>query len=257
MARLLILFILLFSSAAYSQKKLLFTTYSDSAILVQDANRIVQDFTQQIDAIQLVFSATPATPASPASSVGTTNSDSARRNSVPLAVLNTKPFLIFYSPKANLVNLPLWEQVIPEQKKFFFSLGGDEQKGKELFGLFFNGFYLSHELAHALQNIAKKQKMDLYQGEYFANIVGILYWRKANRNKELEQCYQYAKHIVAQLKNPVPDGEDPVKYFNEHYAELGRDPYKYGYFQFAQFVKIYEDKSLQQFDSFIRDYLKK
>lgn len=29
------------------------------------------------------------------------------------------------------------------------------------------------------------------------------------------------------------------------------DPYKYGYFQFAQFIKIYEDKTLKNFDAYI------
>lgn len=61
--------------------------------------------------------------------------------------------------------------------------------------------------------------------------------------------------MVRQLADPVPSGEDPVKFFNEHYQELGADPYKYGYFQFSQFVQIYENKSLNDFDTFIREFL--
>ena len=223
-----------------------FHTYTDSAALVHDANRITADFVTRVNAIHPLI------------------------DSAPRAILNTKPFLIFYSPKANLVNLPLWDQVIPEQKQFFYKLAGDEEKGRRLFGLFFNGFYLPHELGHAMQRFARMRendkasasqagpaaaKPDLYQVEYFANTIGILYWRATGRTKELRQCYRYAKKMVARLPNPVPNGKDPVQYFNDNYEALGRDPNLYGYFQFAQFVRIYEDSSLPDFNGFVRNFL--
>ena len=224
--------ILFISLGAYSQNKF-FHLYPDSAILVQDANYIVTDFSASLNAISPVFSTQPQ------------------------AILNTKPFLIFYSAKSNQVNLPIWDQVIPHQKEFFYKLGGSEKKGKEIFGLFFNGFYLPHELGHAIQNAANKRESDLFKNEYFANTIAILYWRKVKRTKELRKCYKYAKQMVRQLPNPVPRGEDPIKYFNEHYQELGADPYKYGYYQFAQFVEIYENKTLMDFEEYISDYLSK
>ncbi|HYF67796.1 MAG TPA: hypothetical protein VD884_06665 [Ohtaekwangia sp.] len=227
---ILLILALLFSVNSFAQQKF-FRMYTDSTALIHDANYIVADFTKKVNAISPVFT------------------------SRPTAILNTKPFLIFYSSKSNTVNLPIWRQVIPEQKKFFQSLAGNEQNGQEIFGLFFNGFYLPHELGHALQKAANKSEGNLYQNEYFANIVAVLYWREVKRTNELHQCYEYANQIVRQLPNPVPEGEDPIKYFNEHYEELGADPYKYGYFQFAQFKKIYEDKSLKSFDEFINAYL--
>jgi hypothetical protein len=118
MKKLLVLIILLISFGAFSQKKF-FRVYNDSAILVQDANGIVADFSANLNAISPVFTTQPN------------------------AIVNTKPFLIFYSPKSNQVNLPMWSQVIPQQKEFFYKLGGNEKKGKEIFGLFFNGFYLN------------------------------------------------------------------------------------------------------------------
>ena len=224
--------ILFISLGAYSQKKF-FHLYLDSALLVQDANYIVADFSVNLNAISPVFS------------------------SHPKAILNTKPFLIFYSPKSNQVNLPIWDQVIPQQKDFFYKLGGNEKKGKEIFGLFFNGFYLPHELGHAIQNAANKRESNLYQNEYFANTIAILYWRKVKRTKELRKCYKYAKQMVRKLPNPAPPGENAIKYFNEHYQELGADPYKYGFYQFAQFVEIYENKTLKGFDEFISIFLAK
>lgn len=231
MKKQLIFFLLLTSSTAFSQKQF-FRLYNDSASLVQDANFIIADFSAKVNKLSPVF------------------------KTEPVAILNTQPFLIFYSPKLNRVNLPIWSQVIPQQKDFFYTLGGQEKKGREIFGLFFNGFYLPHELGHALQNPVNNKERDLYQNEYFANTVAILYWRKVKRNKELRQCYRYAKKMVSQLTNPAPEGEDPIKYFNEHYETLGADPYKYGYYQFAQFVKIYEDQTLKDFDEFISEFLK-
>ena len=231
MKKLFILGFLLTSSCVYSQKNF-FRVYDDSTMLVKDANEIIAAFSTHFNVISPLFTAKQ-----------------------PTAILNTKPFLIFYSPKSNQVNLPLWKQVIPQQKEFFYKLGGSEKKGKEIFGLFFNGFYLPHELGHAIQTAANKKESNLYLNEYFANTIAILYWRKTKRTTQLRDCYKYAKEMVRQLPDPVPAGEDPVKYFNEHYQELGADPYKYGYYQFAQFVEIYENKTLDSFDEFIRKFL--
>lgn len=229
----LITFILILATFSASAQKKFFRIYDDSAALVEDANFIVAEFVKHSNAIAPVLT------------------------SPPQAILNTKPFLIFYSPKLNTVNLPIWSQVIPQQKEFFYKLGGNEKKGKKIFGLFFNGFYLPHELGHALQNVTGKRESNLYQNEYFANTLAILYWQKTNRSNELRKCYKYAKQMVKQLPNPAPEGQDPIKYFNEHYQELGADPYKYGYYQFAQFVEIYENKTLKSFDEFLREFLTK
>ena len=113
----------------------------------------------------------------------------------------------------------------------------------------------AHETGHAVQHATKKLGPDLYQNEYAANEMAILYWRAVGRTTELDQCYQYAKKVVGQLKNPAPEGVDPIQYFNEHYQELGADPYKYGYYQFAQFVKIYEDKALPTFEEYMKKYV--
>ena len=230
MKGLLIIIFLLINMSTYGQKKL-FHLYHDSASLVNDANNQIADFVAKVNAIQPVFT------------------------SKPLAVLNTKPYLIFYSPKGNQVNLPIWHQVMQQQKEFFTKLAGSEKEGEKVFALFFNGFYLPHELGHSLQSAANKKEANQYRNEYFANQVAILYWKKAKRKKELKQCYRYAKRLVSQLKDPVPEGEDPIKYFTDNYKELGADPYKYGYFQFKQFVQIFEDKTLPGFDGFIRKYL--
>jgi hypothetical protein len=44
-------------------------------------------------------------------------------------------------------------------------------------------------------------------------------------------------------------------YFTKNFNEGSRNPYTYGYMQFKQFIQIYEDTSLPEFDPFIKKYL--
>jgi hypothetical protein len=57
--------------------------------------------------------------------------------------------------------------------------------------------------------------------------------------------------FTKQLPNPVPKGEDPVKFFNTNYEQL-KDPYKYGYYQFKQFVEIYENRKTLHLDDLLK-----
>lgn len=139
MKKILFLFLLFFNLVLHAQDKL-FQVYTDSATLVKDANNLVNGFVQQVNMIKPVFV------------------------SQPVAILNTQPFLIFYSAKANKINLPMWQQVIEQQKDFFYEIAGNKTAGAKIFGLFFNGFYLPHELGHALQNVSgKKDRQSIYE----------------------------------------------------------------------------------------------
>ena len=125
---------------------------------------------------------------------------------------------------------------------------------KKHLAYFFNGFYLPHELAHALQATTEFIIEGSYENEYFANTVAILWWRKHGREKELEQCYKSAKAIFAKLPNPIPAGITIENYFRDNCDKAGQNPFVYGFMQFKQFVLIYEDKKLLDFDTFIKEY---
>ncbi|MEM0575455.1 hypothetical protein [Flavobacterium polysaccharolyticum] len=229
MKKIVLLSFLLSVQIGMAQKKW-FTTFPDSIALVKEAQMITQSFTKDI------------------------------QKRVPKikfdikTVLHTTPYLIYFYK--DTANIPLWEQVIPEQKQFFYKIAGNEAEGKRIFGLFFNGFYLPHELGHAFEFVLKGETNGSYQGEYFANTVAILWWKKYHRNKELKQCYEAAKKIFAQLPNPVPEGSTIEEYFSKNYEEASSNPYVYGYMQFKQFIEIYEDKNLPDFDTFIQQQTK-
>jgi len=208
-----------------------FQTYNDSVKLKQDAEKIVTQFRQE-----------------------TKIANASIKLDDWKVVKNTTPYLIYILNKT--VNLPFWKEVIPQQKDFFYEVSGGEKQGKEVFGLFFNGFYLVHELGHGLAESAGKKFGNEYDSEYDANTIAILYWRSSGNKKQLVKCYTYAKKILKHLKNPVPDKENFKEYMTKHYEELSQDPYKYGYIQFSQFVEIYENKTLPDFETFIKNYNK-
>jgi hypothetical protein len=218
---------LLFIIQITTAQKDWFSTYSDSIKLVKDAQIITKSFTNDI-----------------------------KKNKPDLAfniktVLHTTPYLIYFYKDA--ANIPLWQQVITEQKKFFAEIAGNEEEGKRFFGLFFNGFYLPHELGHAYEFVLKGETIGSYEGEYFANTVAMLWWKKHHRTKELKQCYEAAKKMWAKLPNPLPAGTTIEAYFSKNYEEASANPYIYGYMQFKQFIEIYEDQNLPDFDTFIKN----
>ena len=211
-----------------------FKLYEDSTTLVNDGKAITAAFTKDILQLKPGISF----------SVNTK--------------LNTTPYLIFYWGEngERTANLPKWDQVIEPQKQFFYQVAGSEAAGKDMFRLFFNGFYLPHELGHALEHIHKGTLKGSYQEEYFANIVGMLLCKKQGKTKELKECYEFAKKVWAKLPNPIPSGNTMEEFFTANYQKATEDPFVYGYMQFKQFILVYEDDTLPDFDSFIKSYLK-
>lgn len=228
--RLSTLIVIIFTNFIFAQNKI-FTTYNDTVALKKDAETLVKTFTKDVKKIQPNLSFDIK------------------------ARINTTPYLIYYDGKDG-VSLPFWEEVIPPIRGFLTQVSGSEEKGKEVFGLFFNGFYLPHELGHALQEKAEGDIENGYESEYFANTAAILWWRKQGKEKELKKCYDYTKEIIKKLPNPVPEGQTKEKYFTENYRAATQNPNVYGWMQFIQFIKIYEDKSLPDFDTFVANYLK-
>jgi hypothetical protein len=211
-----------------------FTTYSDSAALQADAKQIADLFIADVTNIKkdIPFN--------------------------PTVMVNTTPFLVYYSTSTNAVNLPLWDKVNLKVKDAAYKMAENEDEGKKLFGLFFNGFYLPHELAHAFQHVVRKDGLSAsYANEYLANTNAMLFWRKHGKQKQLDECYNIAKAVLARLPNPVPAGKTIEDFFNENYKQATLNPAIYGFVQLGQFVKIYEDKSLSDFDTFLGNYLNK
>lgn len=207
-----------------------FKLYSDELSITKDADRIARLFDEDVKKVypDLGYS--------------------------PRVELKTSPLLIYYG-KDKIAYYPLWSEVPKELQNWFYEIGGSETDGKRIFALFFNGFYLPHELAHGFEDAMNNFKPS-YHNEYFANKAAILWWRKHGYDEQLKECYEYSKKILAKTPNPAPEGQTAEDFFTENYYAIleSGNPYTYGYMQFNQFVEIYEDQSLVDFDDFIGNY---
>ena len=162
-----------------------------------------------------------------------------------------------YRQKTNKIYLNTWQVGGPPMEKFLTDVGGNPENGKSMAALFFYGFFLPHEIGHALHYQTGQVPENNYDSEYEANEIAVAYWRSQGKEKELRQCYETAKKVLLKVKNPVPENADPKAYITAHYNELLQDPYKYAYIQFSQIVKIMEDPSLPDFDAYVKKYLVK
>lgn len=228
---IIIIAITLMSITTNAQKKW-FTVYQDSVALLNNAKKISEKFKKDVYKFKKDDKFTTTT------------------------ILNTTPYLIFFDGQ-NKVNIPLWSQVLPELKAFTKEVTGSEEEGKRMFGLFFNGFYLIHEYGHAYQETYDFENSNVsYQNEYLANTIAMLYWRKIGKKKELKQCYELAKKMFTKLPNPVPEGISKEDYFTKNYEQATQNPFVYAYMQFGQFIEIYEDQSLSNFDEYMKSKFK-
>ncbi|MCJ0742662.1 hypothetical protein [Pedobacter montanisoli] len=214
---------------AFAQKNW-FRLQKDSTALIQEATLIKDLFVSDINSIKPGWNFSLKT------------------------TIKTTPMLVYYDSQT--AHLPLWSQLPEQIQNWFYEIGENKNDGQEIFGLFFNGFYLPHELAHGFEDTLGKLNRS-YKNEYFANTIAILWFRKHGYLKELEKCYETAKVIMAKTPNPVPNGQTAENFFTKNYNEilLSGNPSVYGFMQFGQFIKIYEDKTLPDFDTFIKTYL--
>lgn len=213
----------------------LFTLYADSSSLAQDAKPMVADFNNRVNRIrpELDFN------------IG--------------FVVYTTPAMGYYAPQSKNVVTSLYHELPEEHKTFFNTYWDNEEDAKQVFAVFFHGFYIAHELGHGLVSVYElSDPKTMYWEEFEANQIAMNYWSSVGKSAELERCYQFAKSFLTKVPDPVPsDAEDRIAWFNENYWELGPQPEKYGYFQMSQFVDIYENHERVPIDEYLEIYINK
>lgn len=80
--------------------------------------------------------------------------------------------------------------------------------------------------------------------------------KKAGRSEQSRDCYEEVKKATARLKDPVPAGTSKEQYFTEQFYQAAQDPFVYASMQFFQFIEIYQNQDLHDFDTFLKEYLK-
>jgi hypothetical protein len=164
----------------------------------------------------------------------------------------------FYFPDDNRIHLPNWTTTPQPVLDFCNEVAGGKQEGEKLAAMYFYGFFLPHEIAHAFQFNAGLRLDNEYDNEFEASAIAVLYWKMRGKDVELKECYKLAKHAVSAIKDPFPAGVDEKKYFTDHYEEFAQDPYKYGYVMFKQIIQIFEQKKDKtNFDTYVSQRLSK
>lgn len=229
-----ILFLILFTYCTnfYAQNNY-FELFTDSTALKDKNDKLISDIEKQIQRIEPTFSFNGLT------------------TEVP------KNFMIGqFKSKSNKIYHVTWQTSKP-MEPFLTAIAGSAELGKQMAAYFFYGFFLPHEVGHAFQFQTGNVPDNNYDSEYQANEFAVLYWKANGRENELQKCYELAKSALKNLKNPIPENVDAKKYITENYNELMRDPSKYGYIQFSQIVKIIDDKSLPNFDTYVKKVFQK
>lgn len=173
----------------------------------------------------------------------------------PTVEVRNTPQLIFFSNNSNAIVVPSWDTQPPEMRAVFQTFGGgDVAAAEHVFRAFFNRFLIAHEATHWFQARANRREATLYQNENMANRIAVAFWRtQPDGERFLAELERLAVRAAQQLPDPTPPGEDPVTYFGANYQTLGRDPLKYGYYQFRFMADALRERSQLDFTRMIQD----
>jgi hypothetical protein len=169
---------------------------------------------------------------------------------VPTVEVRATPQLIFYSPSAGKIVVPTnWDDMSPQLRSTFIRMGGDIE-GERLFRAAFHRFFIAHEAAHWLRYRSETRMETLYAGEDDANRIAVAFWRSQPGGEAfLAEFERILERVVARIPDPTPAGEDPVAFFGANYQELGKDPMKYGYYQFRFVLDALRERARLDLDA--------
>lgn len=140
-----------------------------------------------------------------------------------------------------------WEEIPRDfQALFIGMLSGKSVRARDFFQLYFYWFNVAHEVAHILKHqygTSKYLSGEFWQEEQDCTDFAVAYWRHNHQEGRLQTLRQLLNEALSHLPDPIPTDAIPRNYFNENYAEFGKKPAKYGYFQLS-FVKNGLEKEL-------------
>lgn len=167
----------------------------------------------------------------------------------PAIQVRNTPQLIFFSGAANQIVVPWWDTTPPEMRAVFRTFaGGGDREAEHLFRAFFNRFLIAHEAGHWFQARADRRERTLHDNENVANRLAVAFWRTQPGGEAfLAELERLATRTAATLPDPTPAGEDAVAYFGANYQALGREPLKYGYYQFRFMRDALRDRAQLDF----------
>ena len=174
----------------------------------------------------------------------------------PVIVLRQTPSFGNYDEDSNTVFTSAWHQLSPEEQGFFAHIAGPGADAKAVrtgFEGAAHRWIFIHELGHWWQNCKKVDRTsDHYQQEYEANRIAAAYWRKADP-AFLARIVGVFHAVYEAGPNPVPEGVDPVKFFNDNYGEALAKTNAYPWFQSKMNVGVDAEKPAPTFARALRE----
>ncbi|MBN1857736.1 hypothetical protein JW848_00860 [Candidatus Bipolaricaulota bacterium] len=173
---------------------------------------------------------------------------------VPSVAVRNTPNLAYFDHREGEIVLAHWGTLEEPLRMFFVSLtaSDDLEQTSRLFTSLFNGFLVAHEMAHWLQHRCDAE-MDRYTSESMANDLAVVFFVELEGGEEaLVALRETIAQAIEHLVDPTPSEEDAAVYFNAHYAELARDPYQYGYFQFRFIIESIDQRDRFDFEKSVR-----
>lgn len=139
-----------------------------------------------------------------------------------------------------------WEEIPDEfQAPFIAMLSGSPVRAKDFYQLYFYWFNIAHEMAHILKHkygTSKDLSGDVWREEQDCNDFAVAYWRHNRQESRLQTLGEWISEALSHLPDPVPADAEPQTFFNENYTELGKQPEKYGHFQFSFVKNAFKEK---------------
>lgn len=157
---------------------------------------------------------------------------------VPGVVVDSRPSLVSFSPRDRSVHLSRWAEMpegLQEMFRGWAAVGTLGLTPEQQFAEIFNSLLVPHELGHFVTLLdGRIETEDNWTNEVTANRIAIAFWlQDAVANAPVADRVENFNRFLAQLPNPVPEGEDPHAYFESHYDALSNDAAAYGWYQGA------------------------
>jgi hypothetical protein len=167
----------------------------------------------------------------------------------PKLVLEDVPSFGSYDPETNTLRTGVWEILNPEEKAIFFRLAGNgstEAAARKEYETGAHHWVFIHELGHwwqACRKVNDGRKPYAFESE--ADRIAAAYWRLHDPTIA-KHMYAVFSGLVDHAPSPVPAGQEPAKYFNDNYEQLGPTP-AYIWFQSKMCVTAFAEKPAPTF----------
>lgn len=175
----------------------------------------------------------------------------------PGVVVDSRASIISFYDGDRAVHLSRWADAPPfvqELVTAWAAVGTLGYTPEQQFEEIFNDLLVPHELGHYVElSSGGYNETDFWVGEVNANRIALAFFALDPASRErLPARIENYNRFLAELPNPVPEGEDPHAFFQANYERLSNDPAAYGWYQGAFMRAAWAQKDEADFCTLVR-----